>query len=113
MNLDQILKMNEEVDVMTQLGYPLYFLTVIGVWKLLSFAALLIPRFSILKECAYAGFYFIISGAVFSHLTCRDEAVEYFGLILLLVLTITSWNFRPEDRKINLRRILSTNNQNK
>jgi len=54
----------------------------------------------LLKQWAYAGFFFAMSGAVFSHLACSDEAVVYFGTGLLLILTVVSWYFRPANRKI-------------
>jgi uncharacterized membrane protein YphA (DoxX/SURF4 family) len=96
----QIIKMKEEADMMAHLGYPLYFLTILGVWKILGVIAILIPKFPLLKEWTYAGFFFAMSGAVFSHLACGDGAKELFGPILLIVLTITSWYFRPADRKV-------------
>src|SRR5690349_17210769 len=96
----QLIKMKDEVEMMNRLGYPLYFLTILGIWKILGVIAVLIPRFPLLKEWAYAGFFFAMSGAVFSRLAMGDEAKEYFGPVLLLVLTIISWYFRPADRKI-------------
>jgi hypothetical protein len=82
------------------LGYPIYFLTIIGVWKMLGVIAVLTPKFPLLKEWAYAGFFFAMSGAVFSHLANGDAVKELFGPILLLMLTVVSWYFRPADRKI-------------
>ena len=96
----QLIKMKDEVDMMTRLGYPIYFLTIIGVWKMLGVIAILIPKFPLLKEWTYAGFFFAMSGAVLSHLIIRDDPKELFGPLLLLILTIVSWNFRPADRKI-------------
>lgn len=96
----QLLKMKEEVALFTQLGYPLYLLTILAVWKFLGVIALLVPKFPLLKEWAYAGFFFAMSGAVFSHLANGDSAKELFGPVLLIILTIVSWYFRPEDRKI-------------
>jgi len=90
----QIIKLKEEADVMTRLGYPLYFLTIIGIWKLLGVAAVLIPRFALLKEWAYAGFFFVMSGAIFSHFAVGDNGKEFFGPVLLLILTVISWYFR-------------------
>jgi hypothetical protein len=81
------------------LGYPLYLLTILGIWKVLGTVAVLIPRFPLLKEWAYAGFFFAMSGAIFSHLACGDSAKEFFGPVLLVVLTVVSWYFRPSDRK--------------
>ena len=96
----QLIKMKEEVDMMTHLGYPLYFLTILGVWKMLGVIAVLIPKFPLVKEWAYAGFFFAMSGAIFSHLAVGDEAVAIFGPTLLIILTIVSWYFRPADRKV-------------
>jgi hypothetical protein len=96
----QILQIKEEVDMMSNLGYPLYFLPLLGFWKLLGVIAILIPKFVLLKEWAYAGFFFAMSGAIISHLSCGEYGIELFGPSLLLVLTIISWYFRPADRKI-------------
>ena len=96
----QFLKIKEEVDMMTHLGYPVYFLTILGIWKILGVVTVLIPKFPLLKEWAYAGFFFSMSGAGFSHLVVGDGAKELFGPILLLILTVVSWYFRPADRKI-------------
>lgn len=97
----QLLKMKEEVEKITQaLGYPIYFLTIIGVWKMLGVVVVLIPKFPVVKEWAYAGFFFAMSGAVFSHIASGSEGKEFFGPMLLLVLTVVSWYFRPADRKV-------------
>ncbi|MBB4803941.1 uncharacterized membrane protein YhaH (DUF805 family) [Flavobacterium nitrogenifigens] len=95
----QLMQIKEETEMMTHLGYPLYFLTLLGVWKLLGVIAILIPKFGLLKEWAYAGFFFAMSGAVVSHLAVGDSAKELFGPVLLIVLTIVSWYFRPTTRK--------------
>ncbi len=86
-------------DTISQLGYPIYFLTILGIWKLLGVIAVLIPKFPLLKEWAYAGFFFAMSGAIYSHLAA-GSAKEIFPATLLLALTIVSWYFRPADRKI-------------
>jgi uncharacterized membrane protein YphA (DoxX/SURF4 family) len=91
-----------EVNLMTTLGYPVYFLTIIGIWKLLGVVAVLIPKFPLLKEWAYAGFFFNMTGAVFSHLANGSDGKEFFGPVLLIVLTVVSWYFRPADRKVAL-----------
>ena len=98
----QLLKIKEEVNSITQLGYPAYFLTLIGIWKILGVVAVLIPAFPLLKEWAYAGFFFAMSGAVFSHIASGDSINEIFPSLLLLILTGVSWYFRPADKKIEL-----------
>lgn len=96
----QLIKMKEEVAMIEHLGYPLYFLTIIGIWKVLGVVAVLMPKFPLIKEWAYAGFFFAMSGAIFSHIAVGDAIIELFGPILILVLTMVSWYFRPTDRKI-------------
>jgi hypothetical protein len=96
----QLIKMKEEAAMFTHLGYPAYLLTILGVWKILGVIAILVPKFPLLKEWAYAGFFFAMSGAVISHLAVGDAAKELFGPVLLLVLTAVSWYFRPANRKI-------------
>jgi hypothetical protein len=87
------------VDSITHLGYPVYFLTILGIWKILGVVAVLIPKFALLKEWAYAGFFFAMSGAAFSHIASGTWS-EIFPSLLLLTLTVVSWYFRPADRKI-------------
>ncbi|TGN08286.1 DoxX family protein [Leptospira ilyithenensis] len=96
----QLLKVKEDVDFIIRLGYPIYFLTILGVWKILGVIAVLIPRFPLVKEWAYAGFFFAMSGAAFSHLASDSPLNEIFPSLLLLTLTVVSWYFRPADRKI-------------
>ena len=98
----QVLQTRDEVDMMNRLGYPAYLLTIIGVWKILGVVAVLIPKFPLVKEWAYAGFFFAMSGAIISHLMVGDEAKEIFGPTLLLLLTVLSWYFRPAERKLIL-----------
>jgi uncharacterized membrane protein YphA (DoxX/SURF4 family) len=99
----QLLKAKEGqggVDMIAHLKYPVYLLTLLGICKILGVIAVLIPKFPLLKEWAYAGFFFIMSGAIFSHFEIGDSASEIIPSLLLLILTMTSWYFRPADRKI-------------
>ena len=90
------------VDMITHLGCPIYLLTILGIWKILGVVAVLIPKFTLLKEWAYAGFFFVMTGAMFSHIALGDSFNEIWPSLLLLVLTLISWYFRPADRKITL-----------
>lgn len=96
----QLLKVKAEVDAITHLGYPVYFLTILGVWKILGVIAVLVPKFPVVKEWAYAGFFFSMSGAIISHLVAGDPVSQIFPSLLLLVLTVISWYFRPATRKV-------------
>ncbi len=95
----QIMKMQSEIDLVTHLGYPIYFLMILGVSKILGVIAVLLPRFPIVKEWAYAGFFFTMVGAIISHLSVGDGIVEIVPAALLLVLTLVSRYFRPMSRK--------------
>ena len=96
----QIIKMDEEVQNISNLGFPVYLMTLIGVWKILGVIVVLIPKFPLVKEWAYAGFFFTMTGAIISHLAIGEPIVKTFPPLLLLILTILSWYFRPEERKI-------------
>lgn len=96
----QLINMKEEVDRMTRLGFPAYVLTIIGVWKILGVIAVLIPKFPLLKEWAYAGFFFTMTGALFSHIAAGSSLSEIFPPLLLILLTVVSWYFRPANRKV-------------
>ncbi|CAN5389659.1 DoxX family protein [soil metagenome] len=96
----QLMKLKDDVDRMTHLGYPVYLLTMLGVWKLLGVVAVLIPRYPVLKEWAYAGFFFAMSGAAISHIIMSDPISELAPSLLLLVLTVLSWYFRPASRRV-------------
>ena len=84
----------------TQLGYPVYFLTIIGVWKILGVIAMLVPNFALLKEWTYADFIFLLTGALYSHIATHHAPAELFPSALLLALTALSWYFRPASRKV-------------
>ncbi|HXR83071.1 MAG TPA: DoxX family protein [Hanamia sp.] len=90
------------LDMVTHLGYPAYLLTLLGIWKVFGAIAVLIPKIPLLKEWAYAGFFFVMSGAIFSHIASGDPINTIFPALLLLILTFISWYFRPPDRKIIL-----------
>jgi uncharacterized membrane protein YphA (DoxX/SURF4 family) len=96
----QLFKQKADVDQITHLGYPVYLLTILGVWKILGVVAVLVPKFPRLKEWAYAGFFFAMTGAAISHIVSRDSVKEILPALLLLILTVVSWYFRPENRKL-------------
>ena len=95
----QLIRMDEEVQNFENLGYPVYLMSILGIWKLLGVIAILLPKTPLLKEWAYAGFFFAMSGALISHIIISDDVVELFGPALLLILTVLSWYFRPYKRK--------------
>jgi hypothetical protein len=87
-------------DLVTHLGYPSYFLVLLGCWKVLGAVALLVPRRPLLKEWAYAGAFFTYTGAIVSHLTTGYDVGEVGLLSILTALTVLSWALRPPSRRI-------------
>src|SRR5690554_5570296 len=100
--IQQMLQIGGYNKIITQLGYPLYLLSIIGTWKILGVIAILIPKFPLLKEWAYAGFFFVMTGAAISHLAVGQPFVETIPALILLIAIVLSWYFRPTDRKISI-----------
>ncbi len=99
--IQQLLRTQTMTEMLGQLGYPPYLLTLIGIWKILAVAAVLMPDFKLLKEWAYAGLFFTMTGALFSHLAVGDTGIVHIiGPIMQTLFIISSWYFRPANRKV-------------
>lgn len=98
--VQQLLQIGGYVEIITGLGYPLYFLSILGAWKILGVIALLVPRFPLVKEWAYAGFFFAMSGAAISHFIVGQPFSEALPSLILLAVTVVSWYFRPSERRL-------------
>lgn len=98
--VQQMLQIGGYNEIIEQLGYPQYLLSILGVWKILGVIAILIPKFPLLKEWAYAGFFFAMSGASISHFAVGQSFIEAMPSLILLLAAILSWYFRPENRKV-------------
>ena len=91
--------------VVPELGYPLYFFAILGVWKVLGAIAILVPRFPRLKEWAYAGIFFDLTGAALSCAAVGGYGAYAFHVIAPLIiagLTVASWALRPPSRTIGV-----------
>ncbi|MCR8642920.1 DoxX family protein [Paenibacillus sp. N1-5-1-14] len=101
--IGQLIQLEGNVELVTKIGYPLYILTILGIWKVLGAIALIVPGVPRLKEWAYAGFFFLLTGAAVSHTLVDDYGDSGFKLILPLcyaALTMASWVLRPNHRKL-------------
>lgn len=96
----QLMHVKEMDELITHTGYPLYFMNIIGVWKILGVIAILLPGYALLKEWAYAGFFFLMTGALFSHLAMGDAGKAIMGPLFQTVFVVLSWYFRPAGRKL-------------
>ena len=91
--------------VVPLLGYPMYFFGILGFWKVLGAIAILVPRYPRLKEWAYAGIFFDLTGAAVSCAAVGGYGAYAFHVIAPLVLTgltVASWALRPESRRIGV-----------
>lgn len=95
-----LLKAPPVAAAMQTLGYPVYVASILGTWKVLGAAAILAPRLPRLKEWAYAGILFDLSGAAMSHAFSGDPAGKVVTPIVLLGLALASWALRPASRRL-------------
>src|SRR5471030_1113737 len=93
--LTQALLLKQTVQGFKPLGYPTYFISLIGVWKMLGIIAILIPKFKLLKEWAYAGLFFTMTGAVISHIASNDIKPQIIAPIVFTIFIVLSWYLRP------------------
>ncbi|HEY1905775.1 MAG TPA: DoxX family protein [Myxococcaceae bacterium] len=95
-----ILRAPPVVQTIVALGYPTYVATLLGVWKLLGAAAVVSPGLPRLKEWAYAGIFFDLSGAAVSHAASGDLASKVAVPVVLLAIAAASWALRPASRRL-------------
>jgi len=98
--LGQLSRSPEMVESMHKLGYPVYMMTLLGAWKLAGALAILVPGTPRLKEWAYAGITFLLTGAAISHAASGDPAGKVIAPLMVLGLSAASWALRPESRKL-------------
>ena len=88
------------VEGIVHLGYPIYFMVILGVWKVLGGIAVLLPGTPRLKEWAYAGMAFNLTSASASHAACGDGAGEIITPLVVLGIVAASWALRPAERVV-------------
>jgi hypothetical protein len=96
----QLLHAPFNVEGMRHLGYPLYVLPLVGAWKLAGTLVILLPGWRLAKEWAYAGFFFLLTGATVSHLASGDGPGGALAPFVFAGLTVASWHWRPASRRL-------------
>ena len=94
------LRLQPFLGTIQHLGYPTYFMTIHTIWYILAGVALLVSRFPRLKEWAYAGLFFIYTGAFMSHLAVGDPAFMLIAPVVFTSLVLVSWALRPATRRL-------------
>jgi len=98
-----VVDLSRSADVvagMSHLGYPVYLASLLGFWKIAGAGAILAPGTPRLKEWAYAGMFFDLTGAAYSHASSGDPAGRILTPIVLLALVAASWALRPDARAL-------------
>lgn len=101
--IGQLMRYGGNVDLVTDIGFPLYVTNILGAWKLLGVIAIVMPGFPRLKEWAYSGIFFLMTGAALSHAFANDYGDNGFHVLLPLfyaALGIASWALRPKSRRL-------------
>jgi heme/copper-type cytochrome/quinol oxidase subunit 1 len=91
--------------VVPVLGYPMYFFAILGFWKFFGALTILVPRFPRLKEWAYAGIFFDLTGAAASCAMSGGYGAYGFHVIAPLIITgfmVASWALRPPSRTLGV-----------
>lgn len=97
----QVMHAQQMIDLVKPLGYPVYFLSIIGTWKILGVIAVLLPGFKLVKEWAYAGFFFLMTGALISHMAAGVHDIkDVLGPVFQTIFIVLSWYCRPASRKL-------------
>jgi len=86
---------------MAHLGYPAYFMSILGAWKIAGAVAIAVPRAARLKEWAYAGMLFDLTGAACSRAAAGDGAVAVIVPLFIACIVTTSWALRPDGRRLS------------
>lgn len=88
------------VEEITNLGYPVYFMVILGVWKMLGGIVVLLPKTPLLKEWAYFGMFLNLTSAAISHIVIGDPPGETALPLVILAIVATSWALRPKNRTL-------------
>jgi uncharacterized membrane protein YphA (DoxX/SURF4 family) len=96
----ELMRVPGTVEGLVHLGYPVYFATIIGFWKVLGAIAILAPGFPRLKEWAYAGIFFNMTGATATSLFTHSATWHVIVDLVLTALTVASWALRPPSRRL-------------
>jgi uncharacterized membrane protein YphA (DoxX/SURF4 family) len=99
--IGDVLHLQVLAEGIRRIGYPVYFLTILGTWKILGGLALTWPGLPRLKEWAYAGVFFLTTGAAISHAVCGEWG-HVIAPASIAVLRIVSWALRPQSRMLGV-----------
>jgi hypothetical protein len=91
-SIPNIISVPDAVElVVKHLGYPAYFLPMIGVAKLAGAIAIIVPGFPRIKEWAYAGLIYDLTAAIYSAISVGDPVSQWLPIIVPIILLASSY----------------------
>ena len=81
-------------ETFAKLGFPTYIIYLLAIAKILGLIAIWTKKSQMLKEWAYAGFFFDFILAISAHVMVNDG--EYVGALAALVLLMVSYFFEKK-----------------
>ena len=96
----QVMRRPDAIEGIVRLGYPAYFAVILGVWKIAGAIVLVVPGLPRVKEWAYAGIFFDLTGAAASHAAMGSSIGNVIGPLVFAGLLSASWALRPDTRRI-------------
>ena len=96
----QVLRAPQSVAGFAKLGYPVYFVVLLGVWKILGSLAIVWPGFPLLKEWAYAGIFFDLTGAAVTNAATGGAWWHVAAPLVIIAILYGSWALRPASRRV-------------
>ena len=94
------MRVPDVVKGVVALGFPVYFIVLLGVWKVLGSIAILVPGFPLIKEWAYAGIMIDLTGAAVASLATGYAWWHAAAPLVIAGLVVASWALRPESRRL-------------
>lgn len=94
------LQVPDVVQGAVALGFPVHFVVLLGVWKVLGALVIVLPRLPLMKEWAYAGILIDLTGAASATIATGSEWWHAGAPLSIGVLLAVSWALRPESRRL-------------
>jgi hypothetical protein len=95
-----VMRVPDVVQGVAHLGFPLHFVTLLGVWKVLGAIALVLPGIPLVKEWAYAGIFFDLTAAAVAFASTGTAGWHVFAPLVMVAILVASWALRPDSRKL-------------
>lgn len=101
-SVSELLGNEKSVEIVTSLGYPAYLSPFLAVARLLALLVIFVPKFSRLKEWAYAGLAFDLIGAIYSLLAVGNPFAYVIIPAIILALLFSSYILHHKRQQLHI-----------